>query len=277
VTPSRARVRDWLALAAVLVALVGCSGVTPPGPGATQPPPSVSGPNVSLTVFAASSLKDVFTALGDAWDQRRQMRYSFDSSSALAAQIQQGAPGDIFASADTKNPDALVAAGLTLGPSVPFAGNTLVIIVPADNPAYIGKPADLANPGVRIVAAGPDVPITKYADQAVANLAKLSGFPAGYAASVGANVVSHEDNVAAVVAKIALGEGDAAIVYATDAKTSKQVTAIPIPADANVTATYAAVALTSGTNQSASPGFLDWLKGPVAQAILADHGFLPPP
>jgi molybdate transport system substrate-binding protein len=273
-TPSRARVRDWLALATVLVVTVGCSGSAP---ASTVPPPSVSGRNVSLTVFAASSLKDVFTALGDAWDQRRQMRYSFDSSSALAAQIQQGAPGDIFASADTKNPDALAAAGLTLGPSVPFAGNTLVIIVPADNPASIGKPADLANPGVRIVAAGPDVPITEYADQAVANLAKLPGYPAGYAARVGANAVSREDNVAAVVAKIALGEGDAAIVYATDAKTSNQVRAITIPAEANVTATYAAVALTSGTNQSVSPGFLDWLKGPVAQGILADHGFLPPP
>jgi molybdate transport system substrate-binding protein len=265
------------ALAATLVTVLGCGGSGPPGPAGTPPPPSISGPNHSLTVFTASSLRVVFTALGDAWDQRHQMRYSFDSSSALAAQIQQGAPGDIFASADTKNADAVVAAGLTLGPAVPFAGNTLVVIVPADDPASIGTPADLAKPGVRIVAAGPDVPITGYADQAVANLAKLPGYPDGYAASVGANVVSREDNVAAVVAKIALGEGDAGIVYATDAKTSQQVTAIPIPAEASVTATYAAVALTSGTNQSGSPGFLDWLKGPVAQGILADHGFLPPP
>jgi molybdate transport system substrate-binding protein len=205
------------------------------------------------------------------------MRSSFDASSALAAQIRQGAPADVFASADMKNPDALVVAGLTLGPAVPFAENTLAIIVPIDNPASISTPADLANPGVRIVAAGPGVPIASYADQVVANLAKLPGYAVGYAVMVGANVVSREDNVAAVVAKIALGEGDAAIVYATDARTSKDVTAIPIPATANVLATYAAVALTSGANQFFAKGFVDWLKGPVARGILANHGFLPPP
>jgi len=250
---------------------------SPAAASATAPPASVAGPDVSLTVFAASSLKTAFTALGDAWDPHHAMRYSFDSSSALAAQIQQGAPADIFASADTKNPQAVATAGLTLGPPVPFAGNVLVIIVPSDNPAYLASPADLANPGVRIVAAVPDVPITTYANQAVANLGKLSGYPPGYAAAVAANVVSREDNVAAVVAKIALGEGDAAIVYATDARASDKVTTISIPAAANVSATYAAVALTSGSNQFFAKGFLEWLAGPVAQAILAEHGFLPPP
>ena len=267
--------RTRLTVVALLAIVAGCNSSAATSPTATSPLPA--GPDVSLTVFAASSLKDVFTALGNAWDPHKQMRNSFDSSSALAAQIQQGAPADIFASADTKNPDALVAAGLTLGPTVPFAGNVLLIIVPSDNPAHIASPADLAHPGVRIVAAGPDVPITRYADQAVANLAKLSGYPAGYAATVAGNVVSREDNVAAVVAKIALGEGDAAIVYATDAKTSAKVTAIPIPAAANVVATYAAVALTSGTNQFFAKGFLNWLGGPVAQGIMADDGFLPPP
>jgi molybdate transport system substrate-binding protein len=228
-------------------------------------------------VFAAASLKDVFTALGNAWDPHRQMRNSFDSSSTLAAQIQQGAPADVFASADTTHPQDLAEAGLTLGPPVPFAGNVLVVIVPVDNPAHVRTPADLANPAVRILAAGPDVPITKYADQVVANLAKVSGYPAGYATSVAANVVSREDNVAAVVAKVALGEADAAIVYATDQRTSKDVAAIAIPAAANVVATYAAVALKSGSNQLFAKGFLDWLTGPVAQGILADHGFLPPP
>lgn len=264
--------RARLAIAALLIVVAGCGASS-----ATVPPPSPAGPDASLTVFAASSLKDAFTALGNAWDPHRQMRNSFDSSSALAAQIQQGAPADIFASADTKNPDVLVAAGLTLGPPVAFAGNSLVIIVPSDNPAHVATPADLANPGVRIVAAGPDVPITRYADQAVANLAKLPGYPSAYVAAVGANVVSREDNVAAVVAKVALGEGDAAVVYKTDARTSSTVTAISIPAAANVEATYAAVALTSGTNRFFARGFLDWLTGPVAQRILTDRGFLPPP
>jgi molybdate transport system substrate-binding protein len=121
------------------------------------------------------------------------------------------------------------------------------------------------------------VPIAKYAAQLVANLAKQPGYPAGFAAAYTANIASQEDNVSAVVAKIALGEGDAGIVYATDAKTSTQVTTIPVPAAANVPATYAGVVVKGSKNLAAAQAFLTWFAGPQGQAILASFGFLPPP
>ena len=104
---------------------------------------------------------------------------STDSSRALETQIEQGAPADVFLSADTTNPQKLVDKGLAAGAVVKFAGNLLTVIVPTANPAGIATPADLAKAGVKVIAAGDTVPITKYATQLVANLAKQPGYPAG--------------------------------------------------------------------------------------------------
>ncbi len=202
---------------------------------------------------------------------------STGSSTALETQIEQGAPADVFLSADTANPQKLVTKGLAAGAPVNFAGNLLTVIVPTANPAGIATPADLAKPGVKIIAAGDTVPISKYAAQLVANLARQPGYPADFVAAYTANVVSKEDNVSAVVAKIALGEGDAGIVYVTDAKTSTQVTSIAVPAAANVPATYAGVVVKGSKNLAAAQAFLNWFAGPQGQAILASFGFLPPP
>ena len=120
------------------------------------------------------------------------------------------------------------------------------------------------------------MPITKYATQLVANLAKESGYPADFAAKYTANIASKEDNVAAVVSKIELGEGDAGIVYVTDAKTSTKVTTIAVPDGANVPATYGGVVVKASANAAAAQAFLAWLAGPDGQAILASFGFLPP-
>jgi molybdate transport system substrate-binding protein len=148
--------------------------------------------------------------------------------------------------------------------------------VPAGNPGRIQSPADLARPGVKIIAAGDNVPIRRYATQLVANLAKVAGYPADFASAYAANVVSKEDNVTSVLAKVELGEGDAGIVYATDARASSRVTAIPIPASANVTATYGGVVLKASANQVAATAFLTWLASPDGHAILATFGFRPP-
>lgn len=234
----------------------------------------------SITVFAASSLKGVLDkahAPFEAAHPELAITISTDSSSALETQIEQGAPADVFLSADTTNPDKLVAAGLAVSPAVPFAGNTLVIIVPKGNPAGVHAPVDLARAGLKVVAAGATVPITKYATKLVKNLAALPGAPAGFEASYAANIVSNEDNVKAVVAKIELGEGDAAIVYVTDAKASGKVDSVAItPDSANVPATYAGVVVKASTNQAAAAMFLSWLAGPAGQAILSTFGFLPP-
>jgi molybdate transport system substrate-binding protein len=202
---------------------------------------------------------------------------STDSSSALETQIEQGAPADVFLSADTTNPQKLVDDGFASGEAVPFAGNKLTVIVPTDNPAAIQSPADIAKPGVLVIAAGDEVPITKYATQLVENLAAAADDPEGFVAAYATNVASKEDNVSAIVSKIELGEGDAGIVYVTDAAASEEVTPIGVPDAANVPATYAGVVVSESPNQDAAAAFLDWLTGPDGQAILSSFGFLPPP
>jgi molybdate transport system substrate-binding protein len=259
-------------LLALLVGLVaGCSAAS--GGGSTTP-------KTELTIYAAASLKGAIETAKTAYAAAAPsvtLTVATDSSSTLRTQIEQGAPADVFLSADESNPKKLVDAGLAEGASVAFAGNTLVVIVPTANPAGIATPADLAKPGIKIIAAGAEVPITKYATQAVANLASQPGYPNGFAAEYAANVVSKEDNVKAVVAKVELGEGDAAIVYTTDAKASTKVRAIEIPPAANVPATYAGVVVKASAQIAAARAFLTWLAGSDGQAVLATFGFLPPP
>lgn len=230
----------------------------------------------SVTVYAAASLTDAFEELGAAYTDETGMEvvFSFDASSALRTQIEEGAPADVFASADLVNAQTLVDAGLTDGPSQVFAGNGLTIVVPADNPAGIEAWTDLAEPGLRIIAAGEDVPITRYAVELIDNLAAQPDAPDGFADAYAANIASREDNVRAVLAKIEIGEGDAAIVYETDATSSDEVTAVAIPEAADVVAEYAVVTIDGASSGAAE--FARWLLTEEAQTILAEHGFRPP-
>ena len=232
-----------------------------------------------LTIFAAASLKGALDKAKPAYETSHPgltLTVSTDSSSALETQIEQGAPADVFLSADEANPRKLVSGGFASGDPVAFAGNELTIIVPADNPAGLNSPADLAQTGSKVIAAGAAVPITAYATELVDNLARDPGYPTGFAAAYAANVVSKEDNVKAVVAKIELGEGDAGIVYVTDAAASTKVKTIDVPDAANVRATYAGVVVKASPNAEAAKAFLDWFAGPDGQAILSSFGFLPP-
>ena len=120
------------------------------------------------------------------------------------------------------------------------------------------------------------MPITKYATRLVANLAREAGYPADFVAAYAANIASKEDNVKSVVAKIELGEGDAGIVYATDARASDKVATVPVPPGANVPATYDGVVVKTAARVADARAFLDWLAGPDGQAILGELGFLPP-
>jgi molybdate transport system substrate-binding protein len=238
-----------------------------------------TGGSVQLTVYGAASLKGVLGKVKAAYAQAEPdvtLTVSTDSSTALETQIEQGAPGDVFLSADTANPQKLVDKGLAIGSPVPFAENLLTIIVPAGNRARVASPADLARDGVKVIAAGDSVPITKYAKQLVTNLAKEAGYPTDFVAGYTRNVVSKEDNVAAVLAKIELGEGDAAIVYVTDASASGSVGRVEVPPDANVVATYAGVVLKASPHEAAARRFMDWFTGPGGQAILGAAGFSPP-
>ncbi len=269
---------SWRSRSTALVA--ACSGSSAPttAPRARRRPRS-AGAAADLQVYAAASLKAALAKAADAYavaNPGTKLTVSTDSSAALETKIEQGAPADVFLSADTSNPQKLVDGGFASGDPVVFAGNLLTVIVPKGNPAGIKSPADLAKPGIKIIAAGDKVPITKYATQLVANLAKVAGYPSGFEAAYAANVASKEDNVAGIVGKIELGEGDAGIVYVTDAKGKDKVETVAVPDDANVPATYGGVVVKASPNQDAAKAFLDWLAGPEGQAVLAEFGFLPP-
>ncbi|HEY3524225.1 MAG TPA: molybdate ABC transporter substrate-binding protein [Candidatus Limnocylindrales bacterium] len=256
-----------VAVGALLVCLLGACVATP-APKQTD-----------LTVFAAASLRSALEPAQHRYEASHpgiELTISTDSSAALEAKIEQGAPADVFLSADTADPQRLVDADVTAGGVVPFARNRLTVIVPTGNPAGIRSAADLGRTGVRVIAAAGAVPITRYANEVVANLGRQPGYPADFAARYAANVASREDNVGAVVAKVGLGEGDAGIVYVTDAKTSTQVTTIPLPDAANATATYGGVVITTSGHRAEATAFLSWLVGPEGRSLLASFGFLAP-
>ena len=281
----RTRVLAPIVIAAIALAACASAGGVP-SPQATaaasatiESAASPSAAVIDLTIYGAASLKKALAEIKASYEAANPgttITISTDSSTALATKIEQGAPADVFLAADTKNPQSLVDKGLADGPVTKFAGDTLTVIVPTANPAGIRTPADLARTGVKVIAAGDTVPITEYANHLVANLAKEAGYPADFAARYAANIASKEDNVAAVVSKIALGEGDAGIVYATDAKASDKVTTVPVPDSANVPATYGGVVVTASPNAGAATALINWLAGPDGQAILASLGFLPP-
>ena len=223
-------------------------------------------------VFAASSLTEAFTELGamlEAENADAKVTFNFASSSDLALQINEGAPADAFASADPVQMKVVEDEGLAENPVV-FATNTLVVLVPSENPTGIQGPEDLARPGVKLVLAAPEVPAGNYARQAFEAL--------GIADEVEANVVSNEDDVKAVVTKVSLGEADAGVTYVTDAtaELSGKVEAIEFPADAAVTATYPIAALSDAPNAEGAEAFYDLVLSDEGQGVLAAYGFGPP-
>jgi molybdate transport system substrate-binding protein len=273
-----------MALTAALSVLLGACG----GQTASPSPPITSccdptAPPVELTIYAAASLKGALEEVKSRYEALSEvvtLVISTDSSAALEAKIEQGAPADVFLSADTANPQKLVDGGFATEPVMTFASNKLTVIVPTDNPGGLASPRDLIKPGVKVIAAGPTVPITTYARQLLENLAKENGYPADFPTQYAANVMSEEENVAAVVAKIELGQGDAAIGYVTDAATSTGVQSIEISPSSNVAASYAGVVVRSPADGAhafdEATAFLEWLAGAEGQAILASFGFQPP-
>jgi molybdate transport system substrate-binding protein len=277
------------ALISTLVVAACSSGGAGAPPSATTPPatsagsPSATSPSpvaADLTIFGAASLSKVLEQVKTAYETANPgsaLTISTDSSAALEMKIEEGAPADVFLSADTINPKKLIDGGFADGDAVDFAGNELTIITPVGNPGGLTNPFDLAKSGIRVIAAQDKVPINKYAKQLVDKLAGEAGAPADFAANYAANVLSKEENVSALRTKVELGEGDAGIVYVTDAAASDKVDTIDIPDAANVLATYAGVVVKGSNKADSAHAFLDWLKGPEGQAILAKFGFLPPP
>ena len=244
-------------------------------PAAATPEPEAR----TLTVFAAASLTDAFTEIGETFQAANPgvtVTFNFAGSQALRTQIEEGAPADIFASASGKEMDAAIEGKFIAEDSKQvFLTNKLVVILPADNPAGLETLEDLANSGVKIVLAAEEVPVGNYARQA---LDLMNGsFGTDFKDKVLANVVSNEDNVKQAVSKVQLGEADAGIVYTSDAVAAPELKSIEIPAELNVIAKYPIAPLVKSENADLAQAFMDYVLSDKGQAILAKWGFGPKP
>jgi molybdate transport system substrate-binding protein len=225
-----------------------------------------------LAVFAASSLTEAFVELEtefEATDPGVDVVVSTAGSQVLRVQIEQGAPADVFAAANAEHMQALVTAGLARG-DVLFAEGELVLVVPPANPAGLRSLEDLPR-ATRIVLGGPEVPVGKYT-RAMLDRADAR-YGAGFRARVEEHVVSLEPNVRQVLAKVELGEADAAVVYRSDVATARAVTLIEIPPELGVPAQYHAGVVTGAAQPALAERFVEHLRSPAGQAVLVRHGF----
>jgi len=234
----------------------------------------------TLTVFAAASLQDAFTALGDSLERARPgltVACNFAGSQTLALQIAQGAPADVFASADERWMATMKDSGFVAGAPAVFAHNQLIVIVPAANRAHVMRLDDLARRGVKVVLAADAVPVGRYTRMALAKLARTPGFGADFPARVTANVVSDEESVKAVVTKVRLGEADAGVVYGSDVTpaVAADVRTIGIPPAANVIADYPIAVLARAPDPDDARAFVALVRSRTGQRVLAAAGFTP--
>jgi molybdate transport system substrate-binding protein len=232
----------------------------------------------TLTVFAAASLTDAFTEIGESFEAANpgvSVTFNFGGSQALRTQIEEGAPADVFASANAKEMDTLVTGNFVDIPAPQiFLNNKLVVILPAGNPAGIEKLEDLATPGIKLVLAAEQVPVGNYARQ---SLDLMNGqFGIDFKDKVLANVVSNEDNVKQVVAKVQLGEADAGIVYTSDAIAASEVKSIQIPDDLNIIAEYPIAPLSDSANADLASAFVQFVLSDEGQVVLEKWGFSSP-
>jgi molybdate transport system substrate-binding protein len=242
-----------------------------------SPPPAAA--QNSLIVYAAASLTEAYGAIGRAFEQAHpgtRVRFNFAGSQVLATQMAQGARADVFASADPRWMRYVADKGLLEGTPVVFARNQLVVIVPRTNPGQVGRLQDLARPGVKLVLAGRQVPAGAYAREALVRLRDAPGFLRDYDRKVLSNLVSEEENVRAVAAKVQLGEADAGMVYQTDVTPNlrAQVTLISIPGPYTPVAEYP-VGAVKGGNRALAHAFIALVLSPEGQSILTHRGFLP--
>ncbi|WP_249353620.1 molybdate ABC transporter substrate-binding protein [Microbacterium sp. 2FI] len=270
--PRPRRHRVLFVAASLALALTGCAAAgsaSPDEQAMPGDPTATNGAELSgeLTIWAAASLGAVFEELATGFEGRHPgvevLPISYDGSSTLATQLIEGAPADVFASADEATMQRVVDAGIAASPRL-FASNTLVIAVPAGNPGTVQAIEDLGSPELTVVLCAPAVPcgaasITLLADNGV------SVTPA-----------SIEQNVTAVLAKVAAGEADAGLVYVTDVRNRDDVEAIPAAGSEDVVGHYPIAALEDAADPEIAAAFVDFVLSEPAQALLASRGFGPP-
>lgn len=257
----RAKGVVWLLLPLIVLTIVGCGGDdSHAGSGSAKP---------QLTVSAAASLKQAFTAYGKRFPQA-STRFSFAGSDELAAQIEQGVKPDVYAAANTKLPDELYAKGLVEKPTV-FAGNRLVLAVPAHD-AEVGSLKDLERDGVTIAIGSEDVPIGSYTRTVLEKL------PAAQGKAVLANVRSEEPDVAGITGKLTQGAVDAGFLYISDVRaTDGELKAIELPADLQPSVAYGVAVVEGAKHPEQATAFIAGLVDGAGRQALEDAGFNPPP
>ena len=253
-----------LLAAALLLGVAGCGGPA----AATADGDGDGGPTGTVTVFAAASLTGVFSQLGEQLEAENEgltVQFNFAGSSALATQLTQGAPADVFASADPAQMAAVTDAGLVEGEPEVFAGNVLQIAVPAGDPGGVTGLADLADPARTVAMCAPEVPCGAAAGR-LFDTAGLTAAPD-----------TLEEDVKAALTKVQLGEVDAALVYATDVLAAgDDVEGIEVPEAGDVVNEYPVAALAAAPNPAAARAFVDLVLSDDGQQALADAGFRAP-
>ena len=262
---ARRRALAALALAvATILAACGSSGDDPD--------------DSEILVFAASSLTEAFKELGTTFEQENpgtKVTFNFAASSALATQINEAAPADVFASADAAQMKVVTDKGNAAGPVI-FAKNSPVVVVPKGR-SGVAAFADLAKPGLRLVLAAKEVPIGRYSREILTNASATGGVSADFSDNVLANLKSDEANVRAVLTKVQLGEADAGIVYKTDvAAAAGEVAVVEIPAAYNVVAEYPIAVTKQTQNRASADAFVAFVRSAEGVAILEKYGFAKP-
>lgn len=235
----------------------------------------------ALTVYAAASLTAAFGEIGEGFEAAqtgRQVRFNFAGSQQLAQQIVQGAPADVLASADEQQIEVAIESGRVDGEKVQiFANNRLVVIYPPGNPGGIASLIDLARPGLQVVLANPAVPVGNYAQEFLDRASGQAAYGEDFKTQVLQNVVSHEENVKAVVSKVALGEADAGIVYTSDISpdNAEDLGSLEIPDALNVVAKYYIAPLEDSSQPGLASEFIEFVLSTQGQDVLAQFGLLP--
>ena len=241
-----------------------------------QPPaPEAKSQEDTLVVFAATSLRDAFTAIGEAWKRAHpgvEITFNFAGTQELRTQLEQGAAVDVFASADQRHMDELVQAGRAATP-VLIARNEPVIVVSKEAAEKIRGLADLPRAS-RLVIGAPEVPIGRYTLQILDRAATKLG--PDYRARVEAKVASRELNVRQVLAKVKLGEAEAGFVYRTDAQSAPELTVLTIPSELNVIAEYPMAVVSGAPHPAAARAWVEFARSDSGRSTLEHAGFLLP-
>jgi molybdate transport system substrate-binding protein len=272
--------------------LVGCTGspttisvvgeASPPQVVITSElPPSNPDEKAVLNVFAAASLTEPFDEIGKLFKDNHpgvSIVFNFAGSQQLAQQINEGAPADVFASANKEQMDNVIEAGeIIRGTQQPFVQNRLVVIYPQDNPTGLAKLQDLAKPGIHLVLAAQEVPVGGYAQNFLDKATAEPAFSKSFKNEVLANVVSYEDNVKAVLTKVVLGEADAGIVYTSDisGQDAHEVGKLEIPEALNIMADYPIAPIKNSPHPELARAFIALVLAPEGQAIMVKYNFIP--